>query len=310
MVKLKIDNYVVNHQIGIGSSSVIYKSTDINNPNIKRSIKLMLKKNKSNNQLFLEAKILKLLSNNIGFPTFEKYDETDDFFYIIFESLGPSLMDLYKQCSFKFSLKTVLLLSFQVIDRIETLHSYNIVHRDINPSNFLIGINEKRYILYLLDFDLSSKYKDSKTNLHIKNKTARNKIGTIGFASINTHINKEYSRRDDLESIGYMLIFLLKGLPWVNNDELLQNNTINNVDTYEQNISDAKLNTPLETLCDGLPDEFLQYLKYVKNLKFEENPDYSYLKNLFKVLYTKRYKEIDNIFDWDYLNNKIILKNN
>ena len=131
------------------------------------------------------------------------------------ELLGKSLDILFQEQKKKFSIKTVSMIGIQMLERIEFIHNKYIIHRDIKPDNFLMGLDTKSHIIYLLDFGLSKKYRSTKTKQHIKF-TSNNKLtGTARYASINALNGNEQSRRDDLEAIGYVLIFFLKGnLPW------------------------------------------------------------------------------------------------
>ena len=105
----------------------------------------------------------------------------------------------------------------------------------------------------------------------------------------------EQSRRDDLESIGYILVFFLRGnLPWQDLEAL------NDAERFKK-ILESKLNTPIDELCKGFPPEFEQYLKYCRNLRFEEGPDYVWMKNLFRNLYFRENQVFDNSWDWSYL---------
>lgn len=136
--------------------------------------------------------------------------------------LGPSIEDLFVMCNKKFSLKTTLMLADQFVNpiliqlqRIEWLHSKDYIHRDIKPQNFLMGLSKKSHIVHLIDFGLSKKYRDPKTHQHIPYKQNKNLTGTARYASINAHLGIQQSRRDDLESIGYVLVYLVQGyLPW------------------------------------------------------------------------------------------------
>ena len=242
-----------------------------------------------------------------GLPRFYGFGDKDDNCYLIQDFLGPNLSQLLNYCGRnKFTLGTVCLLAMQILNRIEYIHKRHFLHRDIKPENILIGNEENTNIIYLIDFGLAKRFKDNKTNQHIPYKEGRkfpefskgeNISETIRFASINSHLGIEQSRRDDLMSIGYILIYLLKGfLPW---QGIEADNSSNKI----AQITQKKIQIPNDILCNGLPNEFLHYLNYCKNLKFEERPDYDFLKGLFGRLlglvitnFSLRRNEI--IFDW------------
>jgi len=216
----------------------------------------------------------------LGVPKFYGYGENMDYYYLVMQLLGPNLIELFNYCNAKkFTIGTVCMLAIQMLNRIEYMHKHHYLHRDIKPENFLIGCGDKSNIIYLIDFGLSKKYKDPKTHQHIPYRENRALTGTARYVSINTHLGIEQSRRDDLESIGYVLVFFLKGnLPW--------QGLKNNQDKYAK-IMEKKLQIPTEILCFGLPDEITYYLNYCKSLRFEDRPDYDYLRGLFvKLLYT------------------------
>ena len=129
--------------------------------------------------------------------------------------LGPSLAELFHFCGNKFSLKTTLMIGYQMVERLEYLHSKTFVHRDIKPDNILMGLEENSHLLYLVDMGLAKRVFDAKTKQHIPFKTDKTLTGTASYASVHAHCGEELSRRDDLEAIGYVLIYFLKGsLPW------------------------------------------------------------------------------------------------
>lgn len=184
------------------------------------------------------------------------------------------------------------MIALQCITRIEFLHSRDFIHRDIKPENFLIGIGKKAATIYTIDFGLAKRYKDPKTGSHIVFKEGKGMTGTARYASLNAHLGYEQSRRDDLEAIGYMVCyFLRKGhLPWMGLKGKKK-------DKYE-NITESKRITPFEELLDGFPNEFVKYMKYCRNLAFEQKPDYSYLKKLFESYLAKHSYEENSDFDW------------
>jgi len=168
------------------------------------------------NNIDISGKIYIKQDNILGFPKFYGIGELNDSFYLILEFLGPNLSDLLKFCGTKkFTIGTVCLIALQMLNRIEYLHKNNYIHRDIKPENFVIGIEKLSNVIHLIDFGLSKRYKNPKNHAHIPYREGRTLIGTARYVSINTHLGIEQSRRDDLESIGYVLIYFLKGnLPW------------------------------------------------------------------------------------------------
>ena len=209
--------------------------------------------------------------------------------------LGPSLEELSHLCKRKVSLKSVLMLADQLLVRLEYIHSKNFLHRDVKPDNFLVGLGENSCIVYAIDFGLAKKYRDSRTNQHIPYRDGKKLTGTARYASIFTHLGSEQSRRDDLEGLGYLLVYMIKGsLPWQGL----------NGETKEEKYSkifEKKNSTSLDELCWGLPCEFKSYLTYVRNLTFEERPDYTYLRKLFSDVFLRENFVFDSIYDWTRL---------
>lgn len=172
------------------------------------------------------------------------------------------------------------------------------IHRDIKPDNLTMGIEENANIVYIIDFGLSKKYRSSKTLEHIKFKTNKRLTGNARFASINALKGCEQSRRDDLESICYLLIFFLKGtLPW-------QGIKGANKEKCYKKIYQRKLTTTPECLCYKLPFEFKEFVKYTRQLRFDEEPNYDYLRGLLQSIMISNEWIYDNLFDWTEVKKK------
>ncbi|CAG8708325.1 4678_t:CDS:2, partial [Ambispora leptoticha] len=178
------------------------------------------------------------------------------------------------------------------ISRIEYIHSKNFIHRDIKPDNFLMGIGKRGNQVNVIDFGLAKKYRDPKTHLHIPYRENKNLTGTARYASINTHLGVEQSRRDDLESLGYVMMYFCRGsLPWQGLKAATKKQK------YDR-IMEKKMTTPTELLCRGFPNEFAIYLNYTRSLRFDDKPDYSYLRKLFRDLFVREGFQYDYVFDW------------
>ena len=211
---------------------------------------------------------------------------------MVMELLGKSLEDLFQMQKKKFSLKTVCMIASQVIDRLEFIHNKHIIHRDIKPDNFVIGQGSKNSNIYILDFGLAKKYRSSRTLQHIRFTINKKLTGTARYASINALKGCEQSRRDDLEAIGYVLLYFLRGsLPW-------QGLKVDRREDRYKKIYEKKKATTPEELCAGFPQELAEYVKYTRGLEFEQNPDYNYLRGLFKKIMEGKKYEYDLMFDW------------
>jgi serine/threonine protein kinase len=287
--------YRLGRKIGSGSFGDIFLGTNVQTHE-EVAIKLESVKSK-HPQLLYESKVLRILQggDSVGIPCVRWYGTEGDYNIMILDLLGPSLEDLFNFCSRKFSLKTVLMLAEQMLSRIEYCHSKNFIHRDIKPDNFLMGLGKKANQVNIIDFGLAKRYRDPKTHQHIPYRENKNLTGTPRYASINTHLGIEQSRRDDLEALGYILVYFCRGsLPWQGIRAL------NKKQKYDK-ISEKKMSTPFEILCKGFPQEFPMYLNYVRGLRFDDKPDYGYLRRLFRDLFVREGFQYDYVFDWTIL---------
>ncbi|KAI0488024.1 hypothetical protein KFK09_027847 [Dendrobium nobile] len=287
------NKFRLGRKIGSGSFGEIYLGTNVQT-NEEVAIKLENVKTK-HPQLLYESKLYRILQGGTGIPNVRWFGVEGDYNVLVMDLLGPSLEDLFNFCSRKLSLKSVLMLADQMINRVEYVHGKSFLHRDIKPDNFLMGLGRRANQVYIIDFGLAKKYRDSSTHQHIPYRENKNLTGTARYASMNTHLGIEQSRRDDLESLGFVLMYFLRGsLPW----QGLKAGT--KKQKYEK-ISEKKVSTSIEALCRGYPSEFASYFHYCRSLRFDDKPDYAYLKRLFRDLFIREGFQFDYIFDWTIL---------
>jgi len=281
-------------KIGSGSFGEVYWGINISSGS-EYAIKLETRKTRYP-QLAHEYKVYRILAGGAGIPSVHWFGREGDYNVMVMDILGPSLEQLFNFCSRKFTTKSVLMLADQLLTRIEYIHKKNILHRDIKPRNFLIGLGKKRKNqVYIIDFGLSKSYRDPKTHQHIPCIGHKSFVGTALYASINAHLGFEQSRKDDLVSLGYMLMYFNRGsLPW-------QGLKTNTAKERHSKIVKKKMNTTNEFLCKNFPKEFSVFLKYCESLRFNEEPDYSYLRRIFRIAFCRQGCTADYRFDWTLL---------
>lgn len=285
------DDYSIfkNKQLGKGGFGQLYLGKNLKDNSF---VAVKVEERASRSHLHSEFQILNEIANGEGIPKVYKFHKGHKHNYLMMELLGRSLDKLFTDMKRKFTIKTVSMIGYQMIQRIEYVHSKGYIHRDIKPGNFLIGKNLKSKTLYIIDFGLSRKYIDKITGKHVVYKEGKGLTGTARYVSLNTHYGIDQSRRDDIEGIAYNLIYFAKGkLPW-------QGVKTKNKKEKHKKIMESKLaNTP-GILCMGLPDEFEELLKYARKLEFEEEPDYKAIKNMFKKYIEKNGEKMNMEFEW------------
>ncbi|KNE57733.1 CK1/CK1/CK1-G protein kinase [Allomyces macrogynus ATCC 38327] len=285
-------HYKVGRKIGEGSFGVIYEGTNLLN-NTQVAIKFESRKSEAP-QLRDEFRSYKILAGCEGIPLSYYFGQEGLHNILVIDLLGPSLEDLFDMCGRKFSVKTTCMLAKAMIQRVWSVHEKSLIYRDIKPDNFLVGRpgSPNQNTVYMVDFGMAKHYRDPKTKQHIPYRERKSLSGTARYMSINTHLGREQSRRDDLEALGHVFFYFLRGsLPW----QGLKAQT--NKQKYEK-IGEKKQLTPVSELAERCPSEFAEYLTYVRKLGFDEEPDYTYLVGLLDKCLERHGLHDDKQFDW------------
>lgn len=286
------ENYLLQRELAGGSFGKIYESVDLTDRMnfaakiVNNSISSL---NEPSDDLSKEREILLKLKDEEGFPRVKDIVNTFSSDILIMSLLGPDLKTIQKRLG-RLSLKTVSMIGIQALERIESLHNIGFIHRDIKPDNLLIGNHGKESLIHLIDFGLSIAYLNENCE-HIPCKIKSKAAGTIYYLSVYGHLGFEASRRDDLISLGYVLLNLFYGeLPWAKVTGTLKEK-ISAIYKIKSTIS-------IGEMCKGLPEEFSEYFYYVYKLEYEEKPNYQYLRYLFTQTLENVGLTNDNLFDW------------
>ena len=287
--KLIFGKYKTSKIIGKGSFGCVYKGVNIKT---RKDVAIKFEaKNADSHLLKIEFSFLSFLKG-FGIPKLISYGKYFNYNVMVQEILGFNLMQI-KNIITKFTIKDIAMMGIQMMDRIEFIHSRYILHRDIKPENFTIGYDDITNI-YLIDFGISRKYRSSRTLKHVKYALIGRMFGTVRYASYNASRGVEQSRRDDLESIGNMLIYIYTGkLPW-------KGISLKDKQRKKKYLEMLLLKkyTPIETICNNMPKEFIDYYKYCRKLNFEQDPDYEYLRNVFRSILSSLHELYDYKFSW------------
>mmetsp|Transcript_48456 Transcript_48456/g.156500 ORF Transcript_48456/g.156500 Transcript_48456/m.156500 type:complete len:350 (-) Transcript_48456:504-1553(-) len=288
--------YIIGAKIGAGSFGDVYMGKDRNSgEDVAIKVESADVKHKCLHREFRACRHLEKAGTS-RVPRVHEFESTATGAVMVSELLGPSLEDLFDFCKHRFNLKTVLCIADQMLECLQHVHAVGFLHRDLKPANFLIGLGNRANTVHLADFGLVGAWLDPTSGQHVDCKKSRGPVGTLRYMSINTHAGVEQSRRDDLESLGYVLLYFLRGsLPW--QDDGQQDVAKRRKDHVVMN---KKLCVPIQDLCKGLPEEFATYMSYVRSLPFQAAPNYDYLRDLFKGLFARKGFRDDHYYDWTY----------
>jgi len=256
------NKYKIINKIGEGSFGQIFKGQNIRTYEL---VAIKMESIESDTKLLKNESIIYQYLNGLnGVPSVKWFGKDDNYYYMVINLLGDSLQNIKNQKEL-FSLKLTLQIGFQVLNLLKLIHEKGLVHRDIKPDNFLIGLNSNVKSIYIIDFGFCKTYSLIQNNELRSNSL----IGSPMYASINAHKLLDLTRRDDLESLGYMLAyFYLGSLEWEGN----------NLYTNEEYV--YLKNKLVENEC--LPEVLVNYIKYVRSLEFEEKPNYELFMDYFR----------------------------
>lgn len=274
-------------KLGQGSFGKIYKA-EYNNDYYALKFE---DRNRGQSLLETEAKIMSYLKGP-NIPFIKSYGYSGEYNVLVMQLLGKSLEDIISRIK-HFSPKTVCLLGYQMVSILEYIHDRHIIHRDIKPDNFVMGVGAKNAVLYIIDFGLAKKYRSSTTLEQYPMVNKKKLTGTARYASIHALEGLEQSRRDDLESVGYVMMYFLKGhLPW-------QGLKVKSKEDRYKKILERKKHTTSDMLCRGFPSLFKEFIDYTRNLKYTEEPDYDMLKRkLMSLVVDDMNDSFDYVYDW------------
>lgn len=306
------------HLLGRGANGAVYSG--LYKPSgEKLAIKIERIHPGLKSRLYLEFKIYNHLWTNPvatnpkfeGYPRIVHFGQQNNKNFLILEHLGKSVSDLHKESDRRFSIKTVLMIGSQGLERLESLHTADLIHRDVKPSNMATGLEDKKTI-YFFDLGLAHRYTIPGTGEHMpfKNESMR---GTLPFMSMNAHENIALTRRDDLASLGFSLVYLCNGkLPWfghskIDDDKLgvKENSSLAGEKPFQyiklltaEEMAVVKRRTTVEALCEGMPRQMEEYFNLVRSLEYDEKPDYAQLHRLFEEALVEGGYTNDGKFDW------------
>ena len=302
-------SYYERHLIGNGSFGQVFCGVH-KYRRFRVAIKLPTEKSNSD-MIDREVQFTRRMAHEPGFPILFYSSVINDKYIMVESLLGPSLDKLFNYCEKSFPMKTICLIGIDIVKRLRSMHNMGLLHRDLKPNNFTWGNYSKNYFdmhhatsndyetdsIYLIDFGLSENYIDPATGKCYKNEKGAKFIGTLRYSSVNSHKGMRQCRKDDLESLMYILIYFYKGkLPW-------QDVKSKKKEEKHIKIREEKMRTTTETLCKDMPKEFEKMLIYIKSILYSEEPNYERLisgfQNIIKGLTEWETVEMDYNYIWE-----------
>ncbi|KAG1817372.1 kinase-like protein [Suillus variegatus] len=257
--------------LGSGSYAVVYRARNIIKDD---AVAIKLEPVNHSSSVQRKYRVLKNLEGGVGIPRALWFSRESTYHALVLDLLGPSLHHIFLTHNQKFSLDTVVNLGDQLLSHLEYIHLHNYIHGDIKPQNVVVGLGDLKHTAFIIDFGTAKEFWNTSTGVHIPFRQGQCLTSTPAFASINDHLGVELGRRDDLESLTYMLIYCLQGsLPWLTSDQEKLSSS---------SILERKVNTTIEVLCHGIPVEFATILIYTRALAFSEDPDYNHICSLLR----------------------------
>ncbi|XP_020087888.1 casein kinase 1-like protein HD16 isoform X1 [Ananas comosus] len=277
--------YRIERKLGKGGFGQVYVGRCVSPPNIydcsgSNALEVALKFEHRSSKGCIngppyEWQVYNTLGGIHGVPRVHYKGCQGDYYVMVMDVLGPSLWDVWNNNAHRMSVEMVACIAIEAISILENMHSKGYVHGDVKPENFLLGPlgTPEEENLFLVDLGLATRWKDSATGQHVEYDQRPDVFrGTVRYASVHAHLGRTGSRRDDLESLAYTLIFLLRGrLPWQGYQG----------ENKGYLVCKKKMATSPESLCCFCPTPFRQFVEYVVNLKFDEEPNYAKCISLF-----------------------------
>lgn len=260
--------YRLDKKIGEGAFGKIFSGI---NRNTNEKVAVKIEQTSPLSPLQNEARIYAAIRGVKGVPRIRSWGTEGKYNYLVIDLLGESLEDRRICCGGKINQNDVMCFGLQMLERIRDIHDCGLIHRDIKPGNFVFGGSSNPETLFVIDFGLTKVYRLNKK--HIAMKQDQSMLGTERFASLNIHNGFTPSRRDDIESLGYVIVYLLLGgLPWQHSES-----------TDSCIVEMKRCDMIWKTLRErGIPNEVITFLKYARGMEYQQKPDYEYLIGLLK----------------------------